>query len=224
VPESCAPAGAKPSDETGCVRPRPGRSRAVGLAATVAGLALLAAGAAGCSSSGGQQPKADASPTSGPTTEPTSGRAAGTPKGLRAPARIAGLHKRAHSGAADGILSAMLPGERKKSLAVQYDESALSARFALVIGQTGQPVPPGAPAAQLRQVILAQANGAKFAGATSVPTGSAGGTAECAPVNSAQFDCAWINGKSRLVLIFSGYTRNQTQALMPKFLTAMVRT
>jgi hypothetical protein len=187
-------------------------------------LVLLAAGAAGCSSSGSQQPKPEASPTSGPTTDDTSGQAAGTPKGLRAPARIAGLHRRAHSDAADSILSAMSPGERKKSLAAQYDESALGARFVLVIGQTGQPVPPGAPAAQLKQAILAQASGAKFASATSVPAGSAGGTAECAPVNSAEFDCAWINGKSHLVFFFSGYNQNQTQALMQKFLTAMVRT
>jgi hypothetical protein len=118
----------------------------------------------------------------------------------------------------------MLPAERKKSLAVQYEESDLSARFVLVIGQTGQPVPPGAPAAQLKQVILAQANGAKFSRATSVPAGPAGGTAECAPVNSAQFDCAWINGKAHLVIILSGYDQRHAQQLTPKFITAMVRT
>lgn len=229
MPESCAPtAVARPSDEAGSVRPRPGRRRSGGRAATVAGLVLLAAGAAGCSSSGSQQPKPDAPPTSEPTpappTEPTSGQAAGSPKGLRAPARIASLHKSPQQDAADGILSAMSPGERKKSLAVQYEESAQSPRFVLAIGQTGQPVLPGAAAAQLKQVILAQANGAKFASAASMPAGSAGGTAECAPVNSAQFDCGWISGTSRLVLIFSGYTQDQTEALMPKFLTAMVRT
>jgi hypothetical protein len=56
---------------------------------------------------------------------------------------------------------------------------------------------------------------------------AAGGNAKCAPIlasggSSSKFvNCAWINGKSALVLSFQSYSADDAQTLVPQILTAM---
>ena len=59
--------------------------------------------------------------------------------------------------------------------------------------------------------------------------GSAGGSARCAPIlasggaGSKFVNCAWINGKSALVLTFQSYSAGDAQTLVPQILTAMTK-
>lgn len=206
--DSFAPAAlAESSREAAGLRSRPGRGRAGGLAATVAGLALLAA-AAGCSSGGGDQ------------------KASGPPKGLQVPAQIASLKKAADQSAAKFLLSGMQAAVRKKIRAVSYQDGSSSSRKVLVFGGLGLPVPPGDDASKLKQMLSSfTSTSAKIGNPTSVESGSAGGKAECAALPTAKaYNCGWINGKAALVMTFQGFDQHSAQTLVPQILSAMVRT
>jgi hypothetical protein len=179
-------------------------ARSARLAATVAGVALLAA-ATGCSSSGG---------------------AAGAPKGIQIPARIASLEKSADQSTAKFVLSTMKGPMRKKVHAVTYQDGSDSSRKVFVYGGTGLPVPPGSPSSQLKRMVrTGTTNGVHVGKLDSVDPGSVGGMAECAVVRATKVvNCGWLSGETALVMSFNGFDKGSAQSLVPQILTAMVRT
>lgn len=210
MPESCAPAApAEPSGEALDLRPRPGRSRAGGLAATVAGLALLAA-AAGCSSGGSGKATSDS-------------KAAGPPKGIQVPAKIASL-KKVNDEAEQEFKDSGIPSSVRKNLhSVYYRDSTDDSRTVLVTGGAGLPVPTDGPSDKVKALFTEWDMGANGKPTTSVATGSAGGSAECA-VSDESLYCGWVNGKVALTINFDGFKQKRAQALVPQILSAMVRT
>jgi hypothetical protein len=209
VAESCAPAAVtEPRREAACVRTRPRRGRAGGLAAAVAGLALLAA-AAGCSSGGGNA-QSDSKP-------------AGPPKGIQVPAKIASLKKVADN-AAEDFKDTGVPNSVIKNLhSVLYQDSTNDQRQVTVRGGLGLPLPTDEGSDKVKALFTEWDNGASGRPTTTAATGSAGGSAECATVDSNQW-CGWVNGKIALAINFENYKKKQALALMPQILTAMVRT
>ena len=215
MPESAMPAiAAAPSSEPAHPRPRPGRRRAGGLAATVLGLTLLAAGAAGCSSGGGDQKSGGSA-------------AAAQPTGIQVPAKIGSLEKMAGEDKFgtpdDGISKAV----RKNLHYVGYSKDAndASAPNVIVEGGAGLPIPDEASEPDaVKRLLGVWSISTDRAQATKVSSGSAGGTAECAPNGTVpkDTDCGWVNGKVALVMNFTGFTRDEARALVPKILEAMV--
>lgn len=217
--ESLASASpAEASREKASLRPRPHRSRPAALAGAAAGAALLAAVAAGCSSS----PHGHPSSTSGP--HKSGGPAPAT--GIQIPARIGSLAKAADDPAGffkgDG-----LPASVVKNLhSVTYYDHDDSSRAAFITGGAGLPVPSDGPGDKVARVMSRWLIDASIAHPISVTSGSAGGTAECFP-SAAQpksLDCGWVSGNVALTLNFDGYSKSEIQALVPKILTAMTST
>lgn len=208
MPESCAPAAVTESRrEAAGLRPRPRPSRAGGLAAAVAGLALLAA--AGCTSGGGKA-QSDSKP-------------AGPPKGIQVPVKIASLKKIADS-AAEDFKDTGVPNSVIKNLhSVLYQDSTNDQRQVTVRGGLGLPIPTDEGPDKIKALFTEWDNGASGRPTTSAATGSAGGSAECATVDSNQW-CGWVSGKIALAINFENYKKKQALALMPQILTAMVRT
>jgi hypothetical protein len=212
VDESLASASlAEASRQEASLRPRPDRSRPGALAAAVAGAALLAGVAAGCSSS------ADGQHKSGGTAPAT---------GVQAPAKIGSLTKASDDPAGffkgEGLSSSVL----KNLHSLTYYDHADNARAAFITGGAGLPVPSDGPDDKVARVMSRWLVDASIAHPVTVTSGSAGGTAECFP-SAAQpksLDCGWVNGNVALTLNFDGYSKSEIQALVPKILTAMVRT
>jgi hypothetical protein len=177
----------------------------------VAGLALVAAGAVGCSSSG-----------SGGDAKPGG---AAVPAGIQVPAKIGTLQKGPDDGAkafkGDGI-----PDSVTRNLhAVSYMENGDIAHTVVVTGGVGLPVPSDGPADKIKRLFSEWAVGSFGDRATKVTAGSAGGSAECAfdAAYPKDLTCGWINGKIALVLSFSGFEQGHARSLVPQILAAMVR-
>jgi hypothetical protein len=68
----------------------------------------------------------------------------------------------------------------------------------------------------------AAGGGVKVGTVANVDAGSAGGSARCAPIlasaggDSKFVNCAWINGKSALVLTFQSYSADDARTLVPQ--------
>jgi hypothetical protein len=109
--------------------------------------------------------------------------------------------------------------------AVSYQDAADGSRSVLVSGGPGLPIPSDGSADKVSRLFPEWAVGAERDQATSVATGSAGGSAECAPdaANPKDPDCGWVNGTMALVFSFTDTDQHSAQALVPKLLTAMVR-
>jgi hypothetical protein len=192
----------------------------------VAAVALLAAGAAGCSSGGKAAPAAAGSaPAAGQASQPASSKVTGS---VSTPSQIATLQKAANQTVAKKLLKQIkAAGGNAKLAAVSYEDSAHASRTVLIYGGVGIPVPPGSPTAQLKSMLKSGTEkGVKVGHAATVDAGSAGGMAQCAPVPSpggAKFvNCGWINGKDALVMSFDGFSKHNAQALVPKIIAAMV--
>ena len=191
-------------------RPAAGRRRAGALLGTVAGAALLVAGAAGCSSS--------------------SGGGSGT---LSKPDTIASLKKSPDQSMAKEILKAAKGQTGSGKLtAVVYQDSSNSSKTVMVYGGVGLPLPSGDTDAQFKSMLgsgTEVGGGVKVGTVADVDPGSAGGTAKCAPIlasgggDSKFVNCAWINGKSALVLSFQRYSADDAQTLVPQILAAMTK-
>ena len=168
------------------------------LAVATVGVTLLAA-AAGCSSNG-----------------------SAAAKGIHFPSKIASLKKSADQSRAKDILGGLHGAARKQIRAIAYQDASDSSRKVVVYGGAGVPVPPGDPAAQLRQLLT---NDGKASGFTSVSPGSIGGKAECVAVSQVKLiNCGWISGKAVLVMSFQGFDNNSAKSLVPQMLSAMVNT
>jgi hypothetical protein len=209
VPESCVPAAVtEQRREAAGLRPRPRRSRAGGLAAAVAGLALLAA-AAGCSSGGGDKT--------------SDSKAAGPPKGIQVPAKIASLKKIADDPAEEFKGTGVSKSVARNLHSVLYRDSADDQLQVVVTGGPGLPIPTDGPSDKVKALFTEWDLGANGKPTTSAATGSAGGSAECATVESDQW-CGWVNGKVALTINFENFSKKKALALIPQILTAMVRT
>lgn len=179
------------------------------LLGTVAGAALLVAGAAGCSSSS------------------SSGGGSGT---LSQPDKIASLKKSPDQSMAKEILKAA-KGQTgaDKLTAVVYQDSSNSSKTVMIYGGVGIPLPSGDTSTQFKDMIgsgTEVGGGVKVGTVSDVDAGSAGGNAKCAPIlasggDSKFVNCAWINGKSALVLTFQSYSADDAKSLLPQILTAM---
>jgi len=193
-----------------------GRRRAGRLTATVLGLTLLAAGAAGCSSGGGSGDQKSGGAA-----------AAAAATGVQVPAKIGSLAKAAGEDKfgtpGDGISKSV----RKNLHYVGYfsDAHDASSPHVIVEGGPALPIPDDASEPDAVQRLLSvwsvSTNRAK---ATKVSSGSAGGTAECAPNGTVpkDTDCGWVSGKVALVMNFTGFSHDEARALVPKILDAMV--
>jgi len=180
------------------------------LLGTVAGAALLVAGAAGCSSSSG-----------------------GGSGSLSQPDTIASLKKSPDQSMAKEILKAAKghAGDGKVT-AVVYQDSSNSSKTVMIYGGVGIPLPDGDSDSQFKSMLgsgTATDGGVKVGSVADVDAGSAGGSAKCAPIlasgggDSKFVNCAWINGKSALVLTFQSYSAGDAQTLVPQILTAMTK-
>jgi len=210
VPESCAPAAVtEPRRDAAGIRPRPRRTQAGGLAAAVAGLALLAA-TAGCSSGGSGNGASGSKP-------------AGPPKEIQAPAKIASL-KKILDDPAEEFKGTGVPKSVARNLhSALYRDSTDDQLQVVVSGGLGLPIPTDGPSDKVKALFTEWDLGANGKPTTSAATGSAGGSAECATVDSDQW-CGWVNGKAALTLNFQNFSKKKALALMPQILTAMVRT
>jgi hypothetical protein len=178
------------------------------LLGTVAGAALLVAGAAGCSSSSGG---------SGSLSQPDT---------------IASLKKSPDQSMAKEILKAA-KGQTGagKLTAVVYQDSSNSGKTVMIYGGVGIPLPDGDTDSQFKSMLgsgTATDGGVKVGTVADVDAGSAGGNAKCAPILASGggpkfVNCAWINGKSALVLTFQSYSAGDAQTLVPQILTAMTK-
>ena len=181
------------------------------LLGTVAGAALLVAGAAGCggsSSSGG----------SGKISQPDT---------------IASLKKSPDQTMAQGLLKQAKSDEKDGTLtAVIYQDSSESAKKVFIYGGVGIQMPSGSSEEQFKDMLgsgTATDSGVKLGSVADVDAGDAGGKAQCAPIKSSgggdskYVNCAWINGKSALVLSFTSFSADDAQSLVPQILTAMTQ-
>jgi len=179
------------------------------LLGTVAAAALLVAAAAGCSSSSG-----------------------GGSGALSQPDKIASLKKSPDQSMAKALLKAA-KGQTggSKLTAVVYQDSSDSSKTVMVYGGVGIPLPSGDTDAQFKSMLGSgtEVGGGVHVGTTAdVDAGSAGGNAKCAPILASGggpkfVNCAWINGKSALVLTFQSYSAGDAQTLVPQILTAMTK-
>ena len=180
------------------------------LLGTVAGAVLLVAGAAGCSSSSG-----------------------GGSGALSKPDKIASLKKSPDQSMAKEILKAAKGHTGGGKLtAVVYQDSSDSGKTVMVYGGVGIPLPSGDTDSQFKSMLgsgTEAGGGVKVGTVAEVDAGSAGGSAKCAPIlasgggDSKFVNCAWINGKSALVLTFQSYSADDARTLLPQILTAMTK-
>jgi hypothetical protein len=213
MPQFVMPGNAAQPSRDRAARRRAGRPRAGSLAATVLGLALLAA-AAGCSSGGSGDQKSGG------------GRAAAAaPTGITVPDKIGFLKKEAEDpefGTPDDGIPASV---RKNLHSVNYADPADNLHhYVSVEGGPGLPITTDGPDDVIQRLFSQWAISANRPKATKVSPGSAGGTAECAPEYSSKdrYDCGWVSGKVALVMSFVGFTLGEAKAQVPKFLDAMV--
>ena len=179
----------------------------------MAGAALLVAGAAGCSSS----------------SSSASGGGSGK---LSQPDTIASLKKSPDQTMAKELLK-QAKGQAKGGTltAVIYQDSSNSSKTVMIYGGVGIPLPSGDSAAQFKDMLgsgTEVGGGVKLGSVADVDAGGAGGKAQCAPIlassgTSKFVNCAWINGKSALVLSFQKFSADDAQSLVPQILTAMTK-
>jgi hypothetical protein len=187
-----------------------------GLAATALGLVLLAAAAAGCSSGGGSGDQKSGG-----------GTAAAAPTGIQVPARIGSLEKAAGEDKFGTPDDGVPKSVRKNLHYVGYykDIHDSSSPNVIVEGGPGLPIPDEASEPDaVKRLLGVWSISTDRDKATKVSSGSAGGTAECAPNGTVpkDTDCGWVNGKVALVMNFTGFTHDEARALVPKILDAMV--
>jgi hypothetical protein len=209
---------------------RPARP-AVAVIGSLAGLVLLAVGAASCSADGGTtsaRPSAAASagtPSAAASSSPPS-PATGAAGAVKIPDQIASLTKSSDQTAAQSLLKQIqsAPGG-EQLMAVSYEDSTDRSRTVLVYGGSG-PLPPGDPDSQLLAMLgSGTASGVKIGAASSVDPGPAGGTAKCAPIpgnGKTVINCGWIKSKTALVMSFTAFDQATAQSLVPKIVGAMV--
>lgn len=211
--ESCVPAEmAAPPAKAVRFRRRPPLGRAGGLAATVAGLALLGA-AAGCSSGG-----------SGSGNGTSGSKAASPAMGIRLPAKIASLKSPGEDKTAfkdEGIPSSVV----RNLHAANYYDAADSSHSVTVEGGPGLPLPSDGPADKVKRLMSRWLVDADTAHPVTVSSGSGGGTAECFPsaANPKSLDCGWVSGKVAVTLSFDGYGQSRIRALVPQIISAIAQ-
>jgi hypothetical protein len=192
-----------------------------------AAVALLAVGAAGCSSGGTTAAPAatGSAAATGQASQPASHQVTGS---VSTPNQIASLQKAADQTEAKALLKQIkAAGGNAKLAAVSYEDSAHKSKTVLIYGGVGIPVPPGNPAAQLKSMLRTGTQaGAKLGHVATVDAGSAGGAAQCVPIPSPDgstfVNCGWINGKDALVMSFNGFSKARAKALVPQIISAMV--
>jgi hypothetical protein len=199
MPESCVPA-----------------ARVGGIAAAVAGLALLAA-ATGCGSSGGSGKTSDSKPAG-----TSDSKTAGPAKGIQLPVKIASLKKTFDDGSNYYKDSGIPASVRKDLHSVFYIDGADSEKNVTVSGGVGLPVPSDGPSDRVKALFTKWEQGVAGKPTSSVTTGSAGGSAECTRSGS-ETVCGWVNGKTALTFNFTGFGEKRAIALVPQILSAMVR-
>jgi hypothetical protein len=114
---------------------------------------------------------------------------------------------------------------------VVYQDGSDSSKTVMVYGGVGIPLPSGDTDSQFKSMLgsgTEVGGGVKVGTVADVDAGSAGGNAKCAPIlasggDSKFVNCAWINGKSALVLTFQSYSADDAQTLVPQILTAMTK-
>jgi hypothetical protein len=208
------------------------RARRAGpLIGSLAGLALLGLGTASCSSDGGTtsaQPSTAPSVATPSAAAPSSApsQSAGAAGAVKMPDQIASLRKSSDQTTAQSLLKQIqsAPGG-EQLIAVSYEDSTDKTRTVLIYGGSG-PLPPGDPDSQLLAMLgSGTASGVKIGDAVSVDPGPAGGTAKCAPIpgnDKKVINCGWINGKTALVMSFTGFDQTTAQSLVPKIVGAMI--
>jgi serine/threonine protein kinase len=110
--------------------------------------------------------------------------------------------------------------------AIAYQDQYESSRKVVLWGGTGSDF---AGDDQVRRDAFFRSGNAEFTGETvsnraPVPTGAAGGSAECETVtgSSSLAFCVWVGNNALLGLIFQGYSRSDSDALAPTVLSAVV--
>jgi hypothetical protein len=148
----------------------------------------------------------------------------GPPKEIRVPARIASLRELDDQGSRSSLFASLPRPVRKNLHTVLYLDGGDSSRTVVVSGGMGLPVPssPGS-ADKVRRLFSEWAMGVIGRRTTTVATGSAGGSAECGTTGR-NIDCGWVSGKAALTIGFVGIPRRRAEALVPRILSAMVRT
>jgi hypothetical protein len=168
------------------------------------------------------------SATSGPTGSTTTAPPPTDTIKLVAPDRIGALRKMADQSQANSMLNQMSGAGIDHPFSVGYEDSANKARLAIAWGGTGRIFAVGGPQQQLDEFFSSA--GKSLSGGTvgarqNVNPGSAGGTAQCAPVTGlgvAMALCAWSGGDGLLGVIISGLTADRAGARMHDMLQAIV--
>ena len=100
------------------------------------------------------------------------------------------------------------------------------------LANVGIPLPDGDSDSQFKSMLgsgTEVGGGVKVGTVADVDAGSAGGNVKCAPIlasgggDSKFVNCAWINGKSALVLTFQSYSADDARTLLPEILTAITK-
>lgn len=216
-----------------------GRRRAGLVTRAIAGAALVAFAAAGCSSdtpsSTPSQPRTDPStnapatatvPTATPDGPPTPSGSAAADVTLRLPDKIGPLTKSADQSLAQSLLSgAKDPSGATQNQAASYEDRSNKSHTVLVYGGTGN-VPAGSPDEQVDALLNAfTTDAAKADKPTKVSAGKVGGTSKCAkgPAAHGPYNCVWVKGRTAVLMSFQNYSPNAAQALVATILAATVR-
>jgi hypothetical protein len=166
--------------------------------------------------------------TSGQTGSTTSAPPPTDTIKLVAPDRIGPLQKTADQSRATTMLDQMSNAGIEHPFSVGYEDTANKSRLAIAWGGTGRIFAVGGPQQQLDEFF--NSAGKSLSGGTvgarqNVNPGSAGGSAQCAPVTGlgvAMALCAWSGGDGLLGVIISGLTADRAGARMHDMLQAIV--
>ncbi|MBO3749851.1 hypothetical protein J5X84_27540 [Streptosporangiaceae bacterium NEAU-GS5] len=194
--------------------------RLVSLAGSIAGVALFLAGCGQNAAGTSAKPTASAAGKPVKSDKPV---AAGA---LSAPDEIGSLRKSADQTVATDLLKQIQGGTKAtKMIAVSYEDGTDKSHTVLVYGGVGE-VPPGSTDDQLKSMLGSGTMvGSKVGEAQTVDPGAAGGAAKCAPIPSNDglkyVNCGWINGKTALVMTFTGFDAATPQTMVPAIVAAI---
>jgi hypothetical protein len=111
----------------------------------------------------------------------------------------------------------------KNLRSVTYGDDSNPTQYVAVVGGPGMPVPAAGPGDPVQRLMVKFLNDPKVSATTSMPVGSAGGTAECTTDSAFKngLDCGWVNGTTALTLSFNDTPLARARVLMPQILSAM---
>jgi hypothetical protein len=171
-------------------------------------------------------------PTAGATSAPPNGQNPTTapptagPASFSMPATIGTLGKASDQSTADTLRNQLSSSGIDNPYAIAYQDTNQSDRKVVLWGGTGSDF---GGDDQARIDAFFKSGNAEFTGETvtnraPVGTGAANGTAECETVTGSQSlaFCVWVGNDALLGLIFGGYSRAESDALVATVLSAVV--